>query len=176
MEEHIYILSGGEKRGPYVLQQINAMWLSGQLTADALYWFDGMEDWKPLADFMDADSGTEPVEEPELPGEVFIEHTGIGRIVTNFPPARLYDLAYGVLEGYGVSVSDSVEGSIILGQTAMNWSTFGQTVRLDIDYHPRGSAVSVSSTSSQLYDWGRGKKDQEEIIRRLVAAIESDSQ
>ena len=49
MGQTIYIRAGDEERGPYVLQQVNAMWLAGQLTADTIYWFEGMEEWRPLA-------------------------------------------------------------------------------------------------------------------------------
>ena len=172
MNNHIYIVSEGEKRGPYLLQQVNSMWLNGQLTADALYWFEGMADWKPLAEFMAAEETSPHPAEEELPEEIFVEHVGTGRLVTNFPDGLLYDLAYQVLEEYGVTIGDAIPGSVIVGETGMNWSSFGQAIRLDIDYHPKGHAVSVSSTSSQLYDWGRGKQDQTEIIKRLVAAIE----
>ena len=172
MSEKVYVKDGGGERGPYVLQQISAMWLNGQLTADALYWFEGMDDWKPLAEFMAAEETSPHPAEEELPEEIFVEHVGTGRIVTNFPDGLLYDLAYQVLEEYGVTIGDAIPGSVIVGETGMNWSSFGQAIRLDIDYHPKGHAVSVSSTSSQLYDWGRGKQDQQEIIKRLVAAIE----
>ena len=97
-------------------------------------------------------------------------------MVTNFPGARLYDLAYRVLEQYGVTIGDTVPGSVIVGQSGMDWSSFGKAIRLDIDYHPKGHVVSVSSTSSQLYDWGRGKKDQQEIIQKLVEAIQAEGQ
>lgn len=172
MSEKIYVRVGGEDKGPYVLQQITAMWLGGQLTADALYWFDGMENWRPLAEFMAVEETSPDPPEEGLPEEIFVEHVGTGRIVTNFPDGLLYDLAYQVLEEYGVTIGDAIPGSVIVGETGMNWSSFGQAIRLDIDYHPKGHAVSVSSTSSQLYDWGRGKQDQQEIIKRLVAAIE----
>ena len=172
MGQMVYIRVGEEERGPYVLQQVNAMWLGGQLTADTLYWLEGMEEWRPLAEFMAAQEDAPEVEDEELPAEIFVEHAGTGRMITNFPGEKLYDLAYQVLEEYGVTIGDTIPGSVIVGETGMNWSSFGQAVRLDIDYHPKGHAVSVSSTSSQLYDWGRGKQDQQEIIKRLVAAIE----
>jgi hypothetical protein len=176
MGQTIYIRVGDEERGPYVLQQVNAMWLAGQLTADTIYWFEGMEEWRPLAELMAMEEDTPEVEEDELPAEIFVEHAGTGRVITDFPGARLYDLAYRVLEEYGVTIGDTIPGSVIVGKSGMNWSSFGQTIRLDIDYHPKGHVVSVSSTSSQLYDWGRGKKDQQEIIQKLVEAIQGEGQ
>ncbi len=131
-----------------------------------------MEEWRPVAEFMAVEDDP-PDMEKELPTEIFVEHTGTGRLVTNFPVSELYDLAYKVLEDYGVTIGDTIPGSVIAGQSGMNWSSFGQAIRLDIDYHPKGHAVSVSSKSSQLYDWGRGKQDQQEIINRLVAAIQA---
>ena len=180
MDSRLYITDGAEQKGPYLLPQVKAMWLNGQLTADALYWSDGMSDWSSLADLMQTTAGLENPEAQENdsspPEEIFIEHAGAGRITTNYPQGLLFDLAYEVLESYGVAIGDSIAGSVIVGQTAMNWSSFGQAIRLDIDYHPRGCAVSVSSSSSQLYDWGRGKKDQQEIIERLIKAIQDQEQ
>ena len=176
MDARIYVTDAGEQKGPYLLPQISAMWMNGQLTADALYWFEGMDEWSPLAELLSPDETPAISEDDEETEEIFIEHAGVGRIVTNFPQARIYDLAYQVLEGYGVSIRDAIEGSVIIGESGMNWSTFGQTIRLDLDYHPRGCVVSVVSSTSQLIDWGRGKKDQQEIIRRLVKAIQEDVQ
>lgn len=42
---HIHLLVGGEQRGPYVLDQIRSMWSSGSLTADTLWWTEGMTEW-----------------------------------------------------------------------------------------------------------------------------------
>jgi DNA-directed RNA polymerase subunit RPC12/RpoP len=50
---HIFISTNGERRGPYVLSQIQSMWNSGAITADALYWEEGMEGAKSILDLLD---------------------------------------------------------------------------------------------------------------------------
>lgn len=49
----IFISSNGEKRGPYVLSQIQNMWNSGLITSDSLYWEQGTEGAKPILDLLD---------------------------------------------------------------------------------------------------------------------------
>lgn len=44
-----------------MLSQIQAMWYSGAITADAVYWYKGLTDWKNIADL------AEPPEPPEPP-------------------------------------------------------------------------------------------------------------
>lgn len=57
--KQFFISSNGEKRGPYVLTQIQSMWNSGKITADALYWGEGMEGEKPILNLMGVDKETE---------------------------------------------------------------------------------------------------------------------
>ncbi len=46
-----YILVGEEQTGPYTPDQIRAMWAHGQITAQTLYWFDGLKEWFPVRNF-----------------------------------------------------------------------------------------------------------------------------
>ena len=38
----------GENHGPYLIDQIKTMWASGVITADAVYWSDVAQAWKPI--------------------------------------------------------------------------------------------------------------------------------
>ena len=40
---------GGERKGPYTLGQMRAMWNAGTLTGDTLYWRDGQSNWEALS-------------------------------------------------------------------------------------------------------------------------------
>ncbi len=46
-----YLLIGENQKGPYAPDQIRSMWASGEITADTLYWFEGLENWFPAAGF-----------------------------------------------------------------------------------------------------------------------------
>ena len=38
----------GEQRGPYFIAQVRGMWSTGSLTADTLWWIEGMDGWSQI--------------------------------------------------------------------------------------------------------------------------------
>jgi len=46
----IYVYMQGQRRGPYVKVQLEAMWKRGKVPADTLYWHDGMSKWAVISD------------------------------------------------------------------------------------------------------------------------------
>ena len=46
-----YLLVGGQQTGPYTPEQVRSMWTNGQITAETLYWFDGLKEWFPARNF-----------------------------------------------------------------------------------------------------------------------------
>jgi len=40
---------GGQQQGPYALDQIESMWASGMIPADALFWDEEAKEWKPIS-------------------------------------------------------------------------------------------------------------------------------
>ena len=46
-----YLLIGDQQTGPYTPDQIRSMWNSGQVTANVLYWFEGLKEWFPVTGF-----------------------------------------------------------------------------------------------------------------------------
>jgi len=89
---HCHIFCSGQQQGPYVPQQIKAMWSDGTLTADTLVFPKGFPDWIPINDFLiriqlrqaDADSKSFGVR------SLGILFTIIGVIITIYF-AALYD-------------------------------------------------------------------------------------
>jgi uncharacterized membrane protein YhaH (DUF805 family) len=49
-EGTLHISDGGETRGPYEMGQLRSMWGQGLITAAALYWREGMEEWRPVSE------------------------------------------------------------------------------------------------------------------------------
>ncbi|MBL9160697.1 MAG: DUF4339 domain-containing protein [Verrucomicrobiales bacterium] len=58
------IIKNGEERGPYTFEQLRSMWSSGQLTADTLYWQEGMPEWKSI-DGLGLDLAIQPISSPQ---------------------------------------------------------------------------------------------------------------
>jgi hypothetical protein len=44
-----YLFIDDKQAGPYTISQLRSMWASGKLTADTLYFTEGMSEWSPLA-------------------------------------------------------------------------------------------------------------------------------
>ena len=54
--KHIYLFTNAEQRGPFLLDQVQAMWRSGSLTADTLWWVESMSDWAGIQELPKSDS------------------------------------------------------------------------------------------------------------------------
>lgn len=65
----VYNISvNGVTKGPYTRLQLTSMWASGQITADALYWTDGMADWEAIEKLgMDSNLRVDTARPPRLP-------------------------------------------------------------------------------------------------------------
>lgn len=48
--DRLHISDGGETKGPYGMGQLRSMWGQGLITAAALYWREGMEEWRPVSE------------------------------------------------------------------------------------------------------------------------------
>jgi hypothetical protein len=60
-----YIGINDKQAGPYTLEQLRSMWNSGSITANTLYWQEGMSDWKSVHTLLD--SSATPSTPPPLP-------------------------------------------------------------------------------------------------------------
>jgi GYF domain 2 len=49
----IHLYFGSRRQGPYVLSQIQSMWVSGAITADATYWYEGLTEWKEMTELFE---------------------------------------------------------------------------------------------------------------------------
>jgi TM2 domain-containing membrane protein YozV len=66
MDDRYYIAIGPEQKGPYTFGQLQSMWRSGMITADALYCQDGFAEWLPISSIAHLLNG-QPLEAPSLP-------------------------------------------------------------------------------------------------------------
>ena len=58
-----FITVKGEQRGPFLRSQLDSMWRMGQITADAMYWEDGMSDKKPILEMFGSGKEINPPSE-----------------------------------------------------------------------------------------------------------------
>jgi len=58
-----FVVLNEEQAGPYTIGQLRAMWQSGSVTAQTLFWFEGQEGWQPLIRFRSLieNASSEPV-------------------------------------------------------------------------------------------------------------------
>lgn len=59
-----YVQIDGQTRGPYVLDQIQSMWASGIITADALYRDGGGASWRPMIELISVKLESRPPSPP----------------------------------------------------------------------------------------------------------------
>jgi hypothetical protein len=43
-----YLFDAGEQRGPMDIAEFKRLWLSGAISSEANYWYDGLASWQPL--------------------------------------------------------------------------------------------------------------------------------
>ena len=73
MDDRYYIALGPEQKGPYTFAQLQSMWRSGTITADALYCQKGFDKWVPISSLthlLDGQSAPvmPPAQQPALAG------------------------------------------------------------------------------------------------------------
>ena len=47
----VYLNVRGELSGPFAPEELSALWRGGEISDDALFWYEGMEAWLPIASF-----------------------------------------------------------------------------------------------------------------------------
>jgi hypothetical protein len=66
MNAPVYISNGGDALGPYEKSQLLAMWSTGQITANTLYWDEERQEWRGISELGLGDStATAPQEKPK---------------------------------------------------------------------------------------------------------------
>ena len=51
--KQIYVQSGKNQQGPLTESQVKALWDSGSVAMDCLYWHEGMDGWAPITELTD---------------------------------------------------------------------------------------------------------------------------
>jgi hypothetical protein len=62
-----YFWSNDQQVGPYTMSEVRALWNTGQITADSLYWETGLPDWQPMAAIVHLIQQPEPSPAPVAP-------------------------------------------------------------------------------------------------------------
>ncbi len=59
-EPLVYLFDRGQQTGPFPVSQLTEMLRAGSISPDAVYWCDGMVDWKSVRDVAGGRWGVEP--------------------------------------------------------------------------------------------------------------------
>ncbi len=80
----IYVVVGDGEQKPYSEEAFRLMWQQRRLAADALYWRDGMADWKTVGEFFAGEPAIDPAVPPPLDGAGLFRYVKDPRAVTLF--------------------------------------------------------------------------------------------
>lgn len=96
---------------------------------------------------------------------------------SRFEQSALYDQDYDALFNSSLSAAAALsweitlanrESGFIQAKVPMNLRTFGNLVTIEIvRISPNNTRLKVSSTSSQILDWGKNSSNAEEFIKKL---------
>ena len=96
---------------------------------------------------------------------------------SQFPRGReeVYDAllqGIGTIKGMKVKDADRASGQVVI-KTSMSLASWGETVNLQVaEVGPNLSSVKIASkTKAQLVDWGKNKKNIEQILAATSAAL-----
>jgi hypothetical protein len=166
-EDHIYVLVGKERKGPFVESQLRAMWNAGTLTANALYRCDGMADWKPLAELLEA----KPSAAPER--VTYNPKTG----TFNGSLTSVMKLAIRAAQKLGYKIDNANESlGILTVQTGITWGSWSgalcslsfQEVRVNTFQVVGTGKQNISGAQLLAIDLGEAKGRANRVIRRMA--------
>jgi len=128
-----YIYYNNHQHGPYVLEQIRGMWNSGTITADTLFWQEGMTDWQEIKHLMLANRPSIPTIslKPNITKPLY--KNGSDSFHATMP--LMIKLAIKAIGGLGWKL-DSVNESVglVSFQTGMSWGSWsGVSCSLNIE-------------------------------------------
>ncbi|MCW1923229.1 GYF domain-containing protein [Luteolibacter arcticus] len=109
MNDHYWIQSGSDQKGPYTLSQLQSMWRGGSITADTLYFQEGLEGWEPIsliAETLDPPkpvlSSTPAYQAPAVPQQINSaqppKNPGVAAVLSFFVPGlgQIYNGQIGI--------------------------------------------------------------------------------
>jgi hypothetical protein len=177
-----YIHFDGKQTGPHTEEELNRLWLAGEIRLHASYWRPGMSEWKPIGELFDIPSP------PSLPRpRERGADGGSGR------PQRVWyhdrnDTFHGTLQqvmrlavraiqdlGYKVDSANESVG-IITFQTGITWGSWSGAIcsltfveeREDVFRVKGAGKQNISGAQLLAIDFGEAKGKAEKVINRMA--------
>jgi WD40 repeat protein len=96
-----------------------------------------------------------------------------GRIIVDLTPENAFSALLDAFVAFGVQEIVSDHRTLILvGKTGAKLWSFGQAIKGAVESTGQGSLVTVTSRpSGQIYDWGRGRKEAQQILDLMINRI-----
>ena len=109
---------------------------------------------------------------PPATPQVFVN---AGCVETNVAPEIAFRSLVKAFEQYNISnIKADYHIFNVNGDTGISIASFGQHVTGEVSDSPTGSSIKiVSKPSGQILDWGRGKKESNEIAKIVARLIET---
>jgi hypothetical protein len=129
-----YLFINNQQQGPYAIDQIRAMWSSGSITADSLYWHEGMSDWGSVQTLLSQQQA--PSAPPPVPAQRIIKaHYDSRDDSFSATMPLMMKLAMKAIQALGWKLDNANESiGLVTFQTGMSWGSFsGVSCSLNIE-------------------------------------------
>jgi hypothetical protein len=154
----IYLFINNRQQGPYALDQIRRMWNSGSITADTLYWHEGMVDWGSVHELVTQQqtaSTPPPLPIQTAPRIVKAQYNQASDSFTATMPLMM-KLAMKAIQELGWKLDNANEamGLVTFQTLASWWCHNGVQASLNIE-EISNNTYTVSGTGKQIVPGGQ---------------------
>jgi hypothetical protein len=173
---HIYLFISNQQQGPYAIDQIQAMWSSGSITADALFWHQGMSEWEPIQELLIREQQTFSVAPIPTVQQIIKAHYDPKTDSFSATMPLMMKLAMKAIQSLGWKLDNANESiGLVTFQTGMSWGSFsGVSCSLNIE-ETEENRFRVSGTGKQnlrggqliALDLGEAKGRAEKAIKKM---------
>jgi hypothetical protein len=135
----VYLIVNEQQVGPYAIDQLKSMWSSGSITADTLYWHEGMDNWEVVHLLLGSavQSASQPPPIPAAAVQPKILQAKYDANSDSFMATMplMIKLAMKAIQGPGWKLDNVNEGiGLVTFDTGMSWGSWsGVSCSLNIE-------------------------------------------
>lgn len=174
----IYLFINNQQQGPYAIDQIRGMWGSGSITADTLYWHEGMSEWGSVHTLLSQQPTSSAPPSPPIQTAPRIIKAQYDQKTDTFSGTMplMIKLAMKAIQDLGWKLDNANESiGLVTFQTGMSWGSFsGVSCSLNIEEIEQ-NRFSVSGAGKQnlrggqlvAMDFGEAKGRAQKAINKM---------
>jgi hypothetical protein len=153
MNATFYISNGGDALGPFEISQLRAMWSTGQIAADFLYWNEQRQEWHSIVE-LDLGNVAEPAKRA-APARETLAHK-VGGTTKRETPIRYWMWRLGSI-GLGLGFLVGLKQAASLDPISAVAYSLGAAAPVFLLFAFIGMAVGYVAAWRQRSGGGRGK-------------------